>query len=375
VASRHPHSTLRRGVLCALALLAAGAVPAHATVVKPPEFFGLNAQNVFKLPGGQWDRHLAAIARTGVAEVRRDAFWSQVEPKAPVGGVHSYSWSALDTIASALARNGLRWYPIVDYATDWAGSVDGSLRWKSAPRNPADYAAYAAAFARRYGTGGSFWSAHPSLPQLPVRSYEIWNEPNLAAFWPDVAGAGDRYADLLAATLPALRAADPAGKVVVGGLSPTNLTTFLDRVEARRPGLIAKTDAVAFHPYGTTWTDTGSRIRTLRSWLDAHGAAALPIEISETGWATPPLPEDTRATRMSVLVAGLATSSCAISRFIAFTWLTPDQDTSDSNDYFGIARRDTSLKPTGLAFANAVSAVEHGTEVAPADPCAGRLAG
>lgn len=355
---------------CALLLLLGGLLHASPAGAVGRDYYGVNAQQVFKLPQSDWDAQLEAIARTGVGVVRRDAFWSSVEPTAPVGGVHRYAWTKPDAVIAALARHDLRWYPILDYATPWSGT----LGWKSAPADPDDFAAYAAAFARRYGTGGSFWGQHPELPPLPVTSYEVWNEPNLDDFWPDAVGAADRYADLLAVTAPALRAADPSGRVVVGGLSPTDLVTFLDEVEARRPGLIASADAVAFHPYGTTWTNTGARIALLRDWLDAHGAARLPIEVTETGWATPPLPEETRAARMATAVEGLPTSSCDVTRFIAHTWLTPDVDPADPNDYFGIADADASLKPTGVAFADALAAVEAGTAPVPSDPCAGRVA-
>jgi hypothetical protein len=362
--------------LCAIVLaIAAGiATAASGTSASAPgrDYFGMNAQGVFKLPEAEWDLQLAAIARTGVGVVRRDAFWSEVERSAPMRGVHRYVWTRPDAIVAALARHGLRWYPILDYATTWAGSGAGPKRWKSAPTDPADFAAYARAFAQRYGRDGSFWSANPDLPALPVNSYEVWNEPNLADFWPDVSGAADRYGDLLAVTAQALRAGDPDGRVVVGGLSSTGLLPFLDRIEVRHPELIARMDAVGFHPYGTSFANTGARVRTLRDWLDRHGAAALPIEITETGWATPPLSESTRAVRMSVLVTGLEQSSCDISRFIAHTWVTPDIDPSDANDFFGLADADSKLKQTGAAFVEAVASAKAGVAEATDDPCAGR---
>ncbi|HXE46242.1 MAG TPA: hypothetical protein VN635_13755 [Conexibacter sp.] len=372
-------SPARRRIVAALlglllAILGADAGSATAVAAVGRDYFGVNAQQVFKLPQDEWDRQLGAIAQTGVGVVRRDAFWSNVEPTAPVAGVHRYTWTKPDAVIAALARHGLRWYPILDYSTTWAASITGSQGWKSAPRDPAAFAAYAAAFARRYGSSGTFWDAHPELPRLPVESYEVWNEPNLSEFWPDVTGGADRYGDLLAATAPALRAADPTGHVVVGGLSPIDLVPFLDELNTHRPGLLATVDAVAFHPYGTTFLNTGSRIEALRDWLDQHGAEALPIEITETGWATPPLPEDVRATRMATLVAGLPGSSCDVARFIAQTWLTPDVDASDPNDFFGIANADATLKPTGVAFVDAIAAVEHGTAQATSDPCAGRVA-
>jgi polysaccharide biosynthesis protein PslG len=335
------------------------------------QFFGMNAQYVFKLPEAQWDSQLASIAGMGIGMVREDASWSGVERTPPVGGQHRYNWSKPDAEISALARHGLRWYPILDYSTTWDATLSGPLGWKSAPIDPAYFAAYAAAFAQRYGPGGSFWVAHPSLQQLPVQTFEIWNEPNLDQFWPTVSGAADRYGDLLAATMPAIRAVDPTAEVVVGGLSPTGLVEFLNEIEAGHPGLIAQMDAVAFHPYGTTFTNTGARVRVLREWLDAHGAGALPIEITETGWATPPLSEGERAVRMSTLVQGLSLSSCDITRIIPYTWLTFEGEASNPEEWFGIANANATLKPTGAALGEAIQAVRNGTATATSDPCAG----
>lgn len=359
------------GALICLAALADSSPSRADTSAQNKNFFGMNAEYVFKLPQDQWDPHLAAIAALGVGEVRTDAFWSEVEQQAPVDGQHRYDWAVPDTIMAALARHGLRWQPILDYSTPWDGTLAGPDRWKSAPADPSDFAAFAAAFAQRYGTGGSFWSTNPSLPTLPVQTYEVWNEPNLPDFWPDVLGAADRYGELLALTAPAIRTVDPTGQVVVGGLSPTGLVEFLDEIEARHPGLIAQMNAVAFHPYGTTFDNTGARIRVLREWLDQHGSGTMPIEITETGWATPPLSESERAARMSTLVQGLARSSCGISRIIPYTWLTFESDPSNPEEWFGIANANATLKPTGVALAAAIDAVTNGTETTTSDPCAG----
>jgi hypothetical protein len=363
-------------VLCLVATTFAvdASVPAHATSpVQGHDFFGMNAEYVFRLPETEWGPQLAAIAALGIDEVREDANWSGVEHAPPVDGQHRYEWTRPDAMISALARHDLRWYPILDYSAKWdVTRTDlGLLNWKSAPATPAYFADYAAAFARRYGAGGSFWTTHPSLPQLPVQTFEVWNEPNLEQFWPTVKGAADRYGELLAATLPAIRAADPSGHVVVGGLSPTGLVEFLNEIEARNPGLIAQANAVAFHPYGTTFANTGGRIRVLREWLDQHGDDSLPIEITETGWATPPLSEAERATRMRTLVQGLATSSCDITRIIPYTWLTFEREASNPEEWFGIANANATLKPSGVALSEAMQAVESGTETPMSDPCAG----
>ena len=65
-----------------------------------------------------------------------------------------------------------------------------------------------AALVQRYGSGGTYWPDHPDVPRLPVIDFEVWNEPNFAAFWcprPQPA----RYAKLLLE----LRSGNPRGSI------------------------------------------------------------------------------------------------------------------------------------------------------------------
>ena len=112
------------------------------------------------------DEHLAALRADGVTLVRSDVLWEVAEPEPPgEDGTHRYDWSFADGIAYALARHGLRWLAIVDYAAPWAASVPGNTH--SPPREAADYATFARAFAHRYGRDGAFWVEHPEPPARP----------------------------------------------------------------------------------------------------------------------------------------------------------------------------------------------------------------
>jgi hypothetical protein len=55
---------------------------------------------------------------------------------------------------------------------------------------------------------------------MDVRAYEIWNEPNLGVFWPAPDPAA--YTALLRTAYPAIKAADPAARVIAGSLAPVN---------------------------------------------------------------------------------------------------------------------------------------------------------
>jgi hypothetical protein len=41
----------------------------------------------------------------------------------------------------------------------------------------AAYATYAGAVVRRYGAAGTFWTANPNIPAIPITAVEVWNEP------------------------------------------------------------------------------------------------------------------------------------------------------------------------------------------------------
>ena len=126
------------------------------------EVFGINVNRLFNdltYTQAQIDAQLAAVRATGATVARSDALWEAAEPHAPAGGRHHYDWSFDDQIAGSLAAHGLTWLPIIDYTAPWAQSVSGQDH--SPPRSDADYAAYAGAFAARYGSGGTFWRAHP----------------------------------------------------------------------------------------------------------------------------------------------------------------------------------------------------------------------
>jgi hypothetical protein len=351
----------RRSTWIAALMVAAGlafAPAASAQSEAPPaaaaadaEFHGVNAQGVFKLPAESWDAHLGAIAATGLRVVRRDAFWSDAEPRPPQDGVHSWRWTRHDAVAAALARHGLRWHALLVYGTPWATSQQGPRAWLAPPDDPAAFAAYAAAFAARYGPGGDFWLEHPELPALPVTTYEVWNEPNLERYWPDQANAPEGYADLFVHAAWTIRSTQPEARVIVGGLSSVNVGEFLARMAARQPGLFWLADGVAFHPYGGRPEITYERIRHVRDVLRSLGAGDEPIEITETGWASPPRPEERRAGELQRLAEELPASDCGITRLLIHTWVSAEADWNDPEHWFGIAAPDATLKPSAISYA------------------------
>ena len=68
----------------------------------------------------------------------------------------------------------------------------------------------------RYGPHGRFWSEHPEVPRDPIRTWQIWNEPNFKYF---VARPNPgEYGRLVKRSARAIHALDLGAKVVLGGL-------------------------------------------------------------------------------------------------------------------------------------------------------------
>jgi polysaccharide biosynthesis protein PslG len=360
-------------LLGAIAALLVSASPAAAVKVRrSQEAVGVSVNGLVD-PKGRTRPiardHLDLIGASGIRRGRTDAHWVWAEPAAPAGGRHSYDWRELDNIATLLARDGVRWLPVIAYSTPWAATVPGTD--KAPPASDADFAAYAEAFARRYGAGGSFWARHPELPQLPVTAYEIWNEPNLHVFWhptPDPA----RYASLYLAARSAIKRAQPDAKVIVGGLAPY-ADGYVEDMYAARPELERSVDAVAYHPYGADAELVLRLVRKMRATLDGLGSDRAPIWVTEVGWPTQgtgglsadALPDSTRAANLSLVTDSLLGSNCRVETVSPYTWATPERDPEHDEQWLGLVHPDTTFTAAADAY---VAAVERNAAAAGDDP-------
>ena len=149
------------------------------------------------------DAESAAMRRAGVQSERFEIAWDLVEPAA--GAVR------------LRARPTARCSPRRARGIDVLGPGRALARWAarhpgqpfSPPRDPADYAAFRRRSSRRYGPDGlAVGASTRGRRARPVRAWQIWNEPNLAVYWPSSRSARLRAA---AATPPTRRCkrADP----------------------------------------------------------------------------------------------------------------------------------------------------------------------
>lgn len=278
--------TLAVGVVVAFAALAALVTSSvHAQTAAPTvnPFVGLQADDAFDRTPAYRKSALKRIATTGTGTVRRTIDWSLVEPRKG-----KRNWKAYDAQIAAAARAGLQVLPVLFNAPSWASTKPrkGAKRGTYRPKRVSQFAAFAAAAAKRYGTGGSYWRAHRKVPAKPIVSWQVWNEPNLPVYWQPQPRA-TQYAALLKATSRAIKAVDPSAQILTGGLPQSKLgiplTTYIQQLYDA--GAAASFDTLAVNPYAPTADGVLGFLRQIRSVMDGAGDTEGQLFATEIGWS------------------------------------------------------------------------------------------
>ena len=331
------------GLAIAFASFVFAIPPTPARAEPPPaDFYGVNSGVRLLSDGAARPAAFAAMRAGGLSYVRVDASWGGVEPAPPVAGAHTFRWTIYDAFVADLARAGLRWYPMVGYSAEWAASTPGDPF--SPPRDDADFAAFAAALARRYGSGGRFWSERPDLPRLPTTAYGIWNEPSNDMFWRGPAATPARYMRLYLAARAAIKAVDPDARVATAGLLDSagiDGNAYLRAMLASAPESRGQIDAVGWHPYIGDVDLVMSSIWRARTSLTEAGLADVPIEVSEVGWHTG-VPDSWRTAWMRGLATRLPHANMNVTRLMPYVW--------SDDPVWGMTNPDGTLAPLGSAY-------------------------
>ncbi len=321
--------------------------PPTSTGPRPPVTrvmnFGADVGQIFlsrAFDAAATDRELAAAAGAGLGLVRAPPLWEFTEPSPPVGGQHRYDWRFDDFIAARLAAHNFHWVAVLAFTPGWASETPAQLH--GAPRNPADFAAYAAAVAHRYR--GS------------IVAYEIWNEENAAQFWrpaPDP----QRYVRLYLAARAAIHRVDPGVPVLVGGLANPGAPQFVARLFGSG-GLRAAVDGIAVHPYDSDPAHVLARVRNYRHELRSLGAGDVPLYVTEYGWSLLPVgnptwaPDAQRGSFIGTVAQALLHSNCGVRLVIFYAWTTLRRNPADRDDWYGVAARDAAPTPSTAAVAS-----------------------
>jgi hypothetical protein len=362
-------------LVCATAVALALAAPAAAAV--PARFFGVVAEPellsdaALKPAGSSLEREMGTMKTTGVGSVRMSFFWALVQPYrdwadvpaadrarfTDVGG-RPFDFSETDRVVQAAAARHLELLPVLLWAPGWAARYPGEFA--SPPSDPQAFAAYAAVLAGRYGPRGSFWREHGGVARVPIRDWQVWNEPTMPGFWLDQPFAKP-YVALLKATRAKLRQADPKARIVLSGLvydSPGSLRAIY-RAGGRR-----YFDVVAVHPFTLYVQNVGRIVALDRKLMRSHGDGRKPLFLTEVSWPSArghipvrygyEMTERGQASRVLQAWPYLAgrRRELGIERVYWYVWLTREQDPVYPFDYAGLRR----LEPNRIVSKPALSA-------------------
>ena len=150
----------------------------------------------------------------------------------------------------------------------------------SPPRDNGDFARFLTALVTRYGPNGSLWAEHPEVSRQPVRSWQIWNEPNLTRYW-NVAPWAPSYVALLKRAHKALKAADPGSQTVLAGL-PNESWKALEAIYDA--GARRSFDVVTLHPYTGQPKNVVRIVKIVRRLMERRKDGKLPIWVTELSW-------------------------------------------------------------------------------------------
>ena len=269
-----------RSRLCRATAVAAALAAAMAMLAAPAPAgaaqAGLNVAGFLGTPA-ETAAIEAYVAAAHPAWVRVFVDWNAIEP-----GRDSYSAAQIGDYQAFFA--GLPAGTKVDVdiveTPSWAsGSTNASVP----PANDQDFASAVNYLANAFGPRVTAW--------------EIWNEEDSQAWW---AGSVTQYVSLLKAAYPAIKAANPAATVLLGGLGDNNYPYLTSLYAAGAAGSfdavadhtddacsVTSPNAFAFIPGTQTinqWSFLG--FTSVHAVMAANGDGAMPIYMTELGWAT-----------------------------------------------------------------------------------------
>jgi hypothetical protein len=356
--------TFRKPIILILACaLFAVAAPARAAV--PSDFFGLVSEDVFAGGGAYRDATLAQQQSIGVGQIRQTFHWKQIETSRG-----KYNFGYYDAYMASTASHGIRVLPILFDPPRFRAKVSRKTSATYPPRHYADLGGFGAAVARRYGPNGSFWAQNPTVPKLPITSYQIWNEPNIAAYWPS--GPNPRqYAKLLRAAAKGIHAADPGAEIVTAGMpdsrlsEPGSVYSYV-RTLLHSPGG-RSFNTLAVNPYGKNSSDVVHKLSRFRSILNrAHDRSAR-LWITEFGWSDKGPASSFRAgssgqakqIRRTIPALIKRRSSLKLRGFVYYSWRDGAPYAPQFKDFWGLhtglLRRNGAAKPALSAFKSTVA--------------------
>jgi len=277
------------------------------------------------------DANLTRIHDLGFGYVRFSIGWSDIEKARG-----QYDWTESDRLIGLARAHGLKMLvPLLGGHALYSGTVpapvpntDHVARRPKAPTQPEEieaFARFAAQMALRYGSDAIVW--------------ELWNEPDLARFWPPKPDA-DMFSVLAEAACRAMKSVAPHSVVIGPALgripdardhvTPAFMKTFLSSGAARC------VDALSVHPYrhGAEAPEAVYGDYNTLIGLSAQHRFYGALVNSEWGYTTTQVKEEEQAAY--VLRARLTDMIWGVPLSIWYEWKDSRDDPQDPEGHFGL---------------------------------------
>ncbi len=368
--------------LLLVALVWGGAAQARV----PNGFVGMNVEGPFFYPGMNQSGEMATMVKSGVRSVRILFDWALIQPYRSFKAVPAAERSlfanshgvptnffATDTVVRLAASHRVTVLPVLEYTPKWASRHPKNAA--SPPGSDAAFGRFAATLVRRYGPHGTFWSANPGVPKIPIRIWQIWNEPNFSSYWSKQPFERS-YIKLVAAAHGAIKRADRGAKVALAGMANYSwkyLTSIYKQRGARK-----LFDIVDVHPYTATPQGVITILGKVREVMNRFGDRRKSMMATEISWPSAKgkaktlfenaTTERGEAHKLSQAVALLARNRrrLKLQAFYWYTWITNETLPGARSDPFNFAglwkfidNVGPSPKPAYRAFVKAVHKIEH----------------
>ncbi len=261
-----------RFILLAAAAAVTLAIPAAASA-SPTVGVTINS------PGSNPASAIAQLnlaAKLHMRAVRAEILWNTLEPTGP-GKYDPAVLAATDQFFAAAAARHIKVLLVIDSTPCWASSAPKNLTNDCKKGSgPAGYSAWPPTHPRDFANVAAFVAARY---RTQLEAFEVWNEPDQSnqLYW---AGPSkpQRYAALLRAAYPAIKAVAPRVPVLAGALVGWN-GVFLKQLYAA--GIKGYYDGLSVHYYDLVLAD----LRVIHQVQLAHGDTK-PVWLAEFGWSS-----------------------------------------------------------------------------------------
>jgi hypothetical protein len=175
-------------------------------------------------------KDMEVLKRSGISLLRISFGWDAIE-----SARGKYDWLFWDHyVKTAVDEYGITLIPYICYTPRWNSIGDSTNYWN---HTPVDYEAF-----------GRFVNALVTRYKDRIKTWELWNEPDIKEYW---SGSAEDLARLTKIGAMEIRKVDPTAKVVLAGLAHR---TEFTRALFKDYGISPYVDVINCHSYFETWS-------------------------------------------------------------------------------------------------------------------------